>query len=265
MKFATGWKKKLLFIALLSSAGGASASVSTDAYTDQRVTQIVETIVIPGKNVREGDRIAQISRAFLGTPYRENTLGGGVARPETLTATFTGVDCFTLLDYVYALSKSGSEGDFFANLSAVRYENGQVSYLKRRHFFTDWAAKTPLNAADITARLSPYAVTVDKTLNLKAGGGEYISGLGGIARQITYIPVGRVTPQVLEQLRSGDLVGIYARAAGLDVSHVGIVIKEGGEVYFRNASPLAQTRRVVDAPLGAYLRNKPGIVVLRPL
>ncbi|EBE4966290.1 DUF1460 domain-containing protein, partial [Salmonella enterica] len=50
---------------------------------------------------------------------------------------------------------------------------------------------------------------------------------------------------------------------GLDVSHVGIVVRHDGQVWFRNASSLAANRKVVDSPFLEYMRAKPGIVVLR--
>ncbi|HGY0255815.1 N-acetylmuramoyl-L-alanine amidase-like domain-containing protein, partial [Klebsiella pneumoniae] len=49
----------------------------------------------------------------------------------------------------------------------------------------------------------------------------------------------------------------------LDVSHVGIIIKDHNNIWFRNASSLAKNRKVVDSPFIRYMATKPGIVVLR--
>lgn len=255
-------KTFILMLLTLSGFCGHADAGAMNVYTENQVRSI---ILNAGHGLDEGERINQVSRAFLGTPYREHTLIGGENRPETLVATFSGVDCFTLLDYVYALTKSVAPQEFLSRLTVTRYEDGQIGYLTRRHFFTDWALKYPRNASDITAGLSPDTVTVNKTLNIKRNGAEYVPGLGAIARQIRYIPAAKVTPRVLEALKTGDFVGIYSPAPGLDVSHVGIVIKERGGIYFRNASPLAANRSVVDQPLRRYLQDKPGIVVLRPL
>jgi cell wall-associated NlpC family hydrolase len=217
----------------------------------------------PASEQWQGERISQISAAFLGTPYQADTLIGSPAIPEALVINFNGVDCFTLLDYVQALSRSHDRTSFEANLIRTRYAGGEVSYLKRRHFFTDWFAVSPRNADDITGSLSPDAVTVVKTLNRQASGKERLPDLGVIPRRITYLPARAITPQVLKQIQTGDYIGVYTTAQGLDVSHAGIAVRHDGRLWFRNASSLAANRKVVDAPFREYMRSKPGIIVLR--
>jgi len=218
---------------------------------------------LPTSEQQLGERISQISAAFLGTPYEANTLIGSPDTSEALVINFKGVDCFTLLDYVQALSRSHDRASFKANLIRTRYVDGEVSYLKRRHFFSDWFADSPRNADDVTRTLSPDAVTVVKQLNRQANGDELVPGLGVISRHITYIPAQAITPQVLKQIQTGDYVGVYATTQSLDVTHVGIAVRHDGRLWFRNASSLAVNRKVVDAPFREYMRSKPGIIVLR--
>lgn len=217
----------------------------------------------PASGQPQGEWISQISAAFLSTPYQANTLPVSPDTPEALVINFNGVDCFTLLDYVQALSRSHNRASFEANLIRTRYVDGEVSYLKRRHFFSDWFADSPRNANDITRTLSPQAVTVVKQLNRQANGTEQMPGLGVISRHIIFIPARAITPQVLEQIQTGDYVGVYATRQGLDVSHVGIAVRHDGQLWFRNASSLAANRKVVDAPFREYMRSKPGMMVLR--
>jgi hypothetical protein len=63
-------------------------------------------------------------------------------------------------------------------------------------------------------------------------------------------------------LRTGDYAGLYTEKSGLDVSHVGIIIKERGATLLRHASSLQ--KKVIDQDLVKYLTDKPGLVVLRP-
>jgi hypothetical protein len=63
-------------------------------------------------------------------------------------------------------------------------------------------------------------------------------------------------------LRTGDYIGIYAPADGLDVSHAGICIRRESRILLRHASSLA--REVIDQDFSPYIEGKPGIVVLRP-
>lgn len=234
-----------------------------DSATAQKVNTLLSTVTIPGRNKSHGERVRDLSAAFLGTPYQADTLKGSALTPEVLVANFNGVDCYTLIDYVEALTRATSADNFLTRLIRVRYVNDKVSYMSRKHFFTDWYAISPHNAEDITRSLSPAAIAVEKTLNRKADGGEYIAGLGSVPRTIAYLPGNAISQQVLDKLHTGDYVGVYSPLAGLDVSHTGIVIKRDGQVWYRNASSLSRNMRVVDTPFLEYMAKKPGIVVLR--
>ncbi|MDF2043459.1 MULTISPECIES: DUF1460 domain-containing protein [unclassified Pantoea] len=255
----------VLLIAFCISACAAPEAAHyrvPDQVKRDRVSAILAQLP-PVSEQQQGERINQISAAFLGTPYQPDTLIGSPETPEALVINFNGVDCFTLLDYVQALSRSQDRASFEANLVRTRYAGGEVSYLKRRHFFSDWFAESPRNATDITRTLSPDAVTVVKQLNREVSGKERLPGLGVVPRRITYIPARAITSQVLKQIQTGDYIGVYTNAQGLDVSHVGIAVWHDGRLWFRNASSLAINRKVVDTPFREYMRSKPGIIVLR--
>jgi hypothetical protein len=64
-------------------------------------------------------------------------------------------------------------------------------------------------------------------------------------------------------MKTGDYVGIYSEKEGLDVSHVGIIIKEKDAVNLRHTSSLKKHREVIDEDFKEYLKNKPGIIALR--
>lgn len=247
-------------ISACASLDAAHYRVPKSAKEDKVSAMLAQT---PGLAQPQGERISQISAAFLGIPYQADTLIGSPDTPEALVINFSSVDCFTLLEYVQALSRSHDRASFEANLIRTRYAEGEMSYLKRRHFFSDWFAGNPRNADDVTGTLSPDAVTVVKQLNHQARGKEYVPGLGVIYRRVTYIPARAITPTVLAQIQTGDYVGVYASAQGLDVTHTGIAVRHDGRLWFRNASSLAANRSVVDAPFREYMRSKPGIVVLR--
>ncbi|HHR6038874.1 TPA: DUF1460 domain-containing protein [Providencia alcalifaciens] len=233
--------------------------------TKDKVTQIIESEIKPNQSLSKGELISHISEQFLEVPYLGNTLIGGPEQQEALVINFEGVDCFTYLDYVIALSQSHDKSSFLKSLVKVRYKNAEVGYYHRKHFFTDWFAESPINTIDITSTLSPDTITINKQLNQKADGDEYIKGLGIIPRKVTYIPGSLITEKVLNKLQQGDLVGVYSPISGLDVSHTGIVIKKNGQVFYRNASSLSKNKKVVDTPFIEYMESKPGIVVLRAL
>lgn len=212
----------------------------------------------------KGQKIDLLSQAFLGTPYVANMLIGSVTTPEQLVIDFHGLDCFTYLDYVEALREAATDQQFIENLIQTRYVKGEIDFLHRKHFFTDWAQKERILADDITAQLSPQAITLVKHLNRKADGDTYLPGLPVVARSITYIPSEFVDDKVISQLQTGDYIGIYTQLAGLDVTHTGFFILTPHGPVLRNASSRRENMQVVDSPFSDYVMNTPGIVVLRP-
>ncbi|CAI3922977.1 DUF1460 domain-containing protein [Commensalibacter papalotli (ex Botero et al. 2024)] len=227
-------------------------------YLDDKSQQEINTVL---KN--KSHSIEEISKQFLNTPYQSDTLIGSSTQPEKMVVNLNAVDCFTFIDYVLALSLSNNVDAFIENLIRVRYIDGTISFYNRKHFFSDWYYIAPKNAEEITKKISPNSITVFKRLNEKPDGTEYLAGIGAIPRNINYIPSSYVNEAVISKLKTGDFIGIYTNQVGLDASHVGILIKKGNQVYFRNASSLKKNRKVVDSPFLEYIKNKPGIMVLR--
>jgi len=235
--------------------------VITGKRTEKELDQIIRESSKIGDT---GGRIDVLSGEFLGTDYREHTLLGDWNTPEVFIVNLEGVDCFTFIDYVEAMRISGSFSDFVANLQKIRYKNGMVSFGGRNHFFTDWMECNTGLAKDVTEEIGRSAtVIVRKTLNKKGDGTSWVPGLLHMEREIRYIPSGALNDQVLGRLRKGDYAGIYSNAAGLDVSHVGIIIKGKGNIYLRHAS--SRHGKVVDEDLRNYISGKPGLIILRPL
>ena len=83
-------------------------------------------------------------------------------------------------------------------------------------------------------------------------------------REIRYISSKHIDEEVLLRLSMGDYIGIYSQLKGLDVSHVGIFIKDGNRTLLRHASSATKNRKVMDEDFMEYITEKPGIVVLRP-
>lgn len=211
-----------------------------------------------------GHRAELLSRPFLGVPYQAGTLGGGAGRPEELTINVAAVDCFTLLDYVEAMRRSKHPEEFRIKLTEVRYRDDIVSWETRRHFFTDWGGTSWLR--DVTAVIGGRLVrTTTKALNLKDDGRKFLPGVAVQQRAIAWLPQSALDAAILSELRNGDYLGIYSERNGLDVSHVGLVVRQGGRLDFRHASNQDGVMQVVDTPLPAYLADKPGIVLLRPV
>jgi hypothetical protein len=212
-----------------------------------------------------GKRINFLSRSFLDLDYRESTLIGAINIPEVFAINFEGVDCFTYIDYVEAMRLSSSFSEFKTNLRKVRYQSGIVSFENRNHFFTDWREFNADFVKDITEEIgTKKAIIAQKMINEKEDGTFFLPGIHPVQREITYVASNAIDDLILYKLESGDYVGLYSNVQGLDVSHVGIIIKDRDDIYLRHASSLKKFRKVVDQDFRRYIVKKPGIIVFRP-
>lgn len=227
-----------------------------------------------------GERIEFISREFLGVVYKESTLIGDINRDEVFVINLEGIDCMTFIEYIEAMRLSGSFSEFLENLKRVRYSQGKVAFESRNHFFTDWIESNSEFIEDMTDRVGgAKAAAVKKRLNLKPvpeepapylirgfnrgkDGGYILPGIPSKEREIKYIPADAVGDAVLDKLKTGDYVGMYSKDDGLDVSHVGIIIRDKGNIFLRHASSVIG--KVVDEDLKNYIAKKEGLIVMRP-
>lgn len=211
-----------------------------------------------------GEKIEIISRQLLDVTYQAGTLVGSSDVPESLVINLDALDCFTFIDYVEAMRRSDSFESFRENLIKTRYRKGVVSFMTRNHFFTDWIENSQGHIKDVTKEAGgDSAVTVIKELNKKPDGSLYLKGISPVKRKIEYIPLGCLDQVVMDGLRTGDYAGIYSNAPGLDVSHVGIIIKAEDRLFLRHAS--SAHMKVVEEDFTEYMSGKPGLILLRPL
>lgn len=207
-----------------------------------------------------GDRISYISEQFMNTPYAADTLKGSADKPEEFVVDLDGMDCTTYIEYVEALRLSAKPDSFVQNLKNVRYFGGEVSYPKRRHFFTDWVSGENNSVRDVTPEL-PGSVTVEKYINRKSDSSNWLNSVPNTMRMVTYVPKEKIDKELIKLLHTGDYIGVYSDKAGLDVSHVGIFIRSKSGEFFRNASSKAM--KVTDYVFKDYVNEIQGIIVFR--
>ena len=63
---------------------------------------------------------------------------GSNKKKEKLVINFSGLDCFTFIDYIESIKGSNNINKFIKSLKKIRYKNGNIDYKSRNHFFTDW-------------------------------------------------------------------------------------------------------------------------------
>ena len=97
---------------------------------------------IKDKELSTQNRITEIARFFLETPYVASTLE--IKGDEQLVINLREMDCTTFVEYVLALAlctnnNHHSFSDFKRHLANIRYNNGVIDgYPSRLHYFTDW-------------------------------------------------------------------------------------------------------------------------------
>lgn len=235
---------------LAAMAGGAAAvsgvasaaALSPAPVRDARIARLIgEASHLPAV----AQRIAFISHALLGSPYRADTLIGGPRRPERLVVRDDVFDCVTYLETVLAAARSRDAAQFQSQLRLIRYRDGDVEWRARNHYFADWCSN---NIANKVCRplLLPGSTAVNKRLTSER-----------------YLPPHHVTMAALPVaallenktlLATGDIIGFLSRRPGLDYFHSGfIVVDSAGGLWLRHA---AESRgRVLDQPLPRFLRD----------
>jgi len=225
----------------------------------------LDKMLAEASNIRDaGLRIGYISGCILDTPYGESTLIGDMDNEEEFVVNLEKVDCLTFIEYVEAMRRSSTFREFLDNLKRVRYREENVSFNNRNHFFTDWRVNDSDYIEDITRETGgDRTIIINQSLNEKEDGTLFVRGIQPFQREVGYVPSSAIDETLIDRLKSGDYAGVYSEKAGLDVSHVGIIIKDGSSVIFRHASSVKKYRRVIDEDFKEYFSDKPGMVVLR--
>lgn len=259
-----GWMlKQTLIGAMLLFMQAAYAKVELTVGSYSILMEILNHQSVFNEQHQQSEKVKAITQSLMGTPYNKHTLNGAQSSVEALIINLKAMDCMTFIEYTEAFKRSENYAQFISNLTHIRYVDQEVSFANRRHFFSDWLQGADAPVLDITTQISPHSVSVNKALNLKNNGNLLIAGLPIKQRVISYIPIKYVDDNLIKRLKTGDYIGIYAKDNGLDVSHVGIIIRDGDKVIFRNASSLKANLKVSDIELWRYLKGKTGIIVFR--
>jgi hypothetical protein len=224
---------------------------------------------------------------FLGTPYVGATLE---YEPEGLAINLRELDCFTFVENVIALSRTIAAGEpcfdkYCDQLQLMRYREGKITaYTDRLHYTSDWLyvndQRQTIKYIACETNRTPY------TFNL-----HFMSSHTGSYRQLN--ADSSLIPAIIEaeqsvsardsfyaivpkyeidtfdvQMQHGDVVCFVTSVPGLDISHVGIITREGEKLTFIHASSIAKQVIVNKESLKEYVESSKsciGIMTARPL
>lgn len=273
------------FLSFLLVMGFTFRGMASIVYTqeDSLIATGYFQFMQPKKNLPINQLVVETARFFLGTPYVSGTLE---KEQEQLVVNLRELDCTTFVENCLALSLTlkGPTPDFLTycnTLQSLRYRNGEVTdYIGRLHYTTDWIAENEkrnilkditkdIGGKPLQLQVSFMSTHPDKYKQLVANP-LLIPRLAAVekinnSRTHYYIPKAEI-PSIAKLIKDGDIICFTTSIQGLDVTHVGYALWEGGQLTFIHASTSAHKTLINPVPLAGYcnsIRSNTGIIVVR--
>lgn len=213
-------------------------------------------------------RLAYVSEPFVGAPYRLSPLGeGDGASPDPdPRIRFDAFDCTTFVETTIALALADDLDGARRLLDVIRYKDGRVDYLARRHFpESEWIpdlvrmgvlveATREIGGADVIVA----SKKLDRKLWARSKKHKGAPPLpderipeGVFAVDVWPLEAALKDPQRIPPGTLVDVVRADYASAPVRVSHQGIVVEKNGKRYLRHAADRMH-HSVVDEPLDAF-------------
>ncbi len=240
------------------------------------------------KGLKSGKKTANELVSFyayelLGRPYVAHTLEG---EKEMLTINIDELDCTTFVETLYALARTTlnerySWRDYANNLEDIRYRGGHIDgYASRLHYISEWTVDNTSrgNIVEITKEV-PGAKELVKTINFMSTHRDSYPSLkdddtynkiknyeeGYRNHKTYYLKKEQLNGKdIRNAVHEGDLVGLVCKTPGLDISHMGMVVKnDKGELVVIDASMSGGKVMKEPKAIVEYLRPKKGVIGVR--
>ena len=233
-----------------------------------------------------GVLVGKIGTEFRGTPYRAGVLEVDKNR-EVCSANMCAVDCVTFVETALAFARmlkkgGGNQSDFLDELKFIRYRDGHLGdYTSRLHYSSDWFINNEKkNVFKILSDLQGSKAFVPNVYFMSKHPEAYPQLMGHPelvekiksqenelhGRSISFVPLGKIRG-VERLLQTGDIIGICTSAAGLDVAHMGMIVRDRGTAKLMHASSKKMKVVLEAEPLHQVLKKPTytGIIIARPL
>lgn len=225
-----------------------------------------------------------MGKKFVGVPYVAGTLDA--MQEEQLVVNTRQLDCTTYVEMVAALSMCAKNhetrfADFCHHLKHIRYIGGEVSYVKRQHYFTVWMdaneregivkniAPNPPFTAVQTVNVN-WMSTHQSSYKMLAAHPQWVAGIRKLEQSVNgkryrYIPKAQIANSALYRnaIHDGDIIAIITNKKGLDTTHIGIASWHKDGLHLLNASSIH--KKVIDEPmtLRTYMQKHPVQIGIR--
>jgi hypothetical protein len=162
----------------------------------------------------------------------------------------TSFDCVLLIEQLLALIHSRTLTEFPDQVRRLRYDNGQVDYCQRNHYFSRWAQNAEQLGLlqDITPTLPGASTRVRKLAFMSSHPSSYkpmhqeryrhcISQLErSLVVNQAYVPLSALS-NAAAGLKNGDIFALVTAINGLDVTHTGILERTAAGLNAIHAVP----------------------------
>lgn len=229
--------------------------------------------------------IIETAKFFLSVPYVANTLE---IEPEGVVVNLRGLDCTTFVETVYALSHTAKSDDlsfenFTRHLMRIRYRGDVISdYSDRLHYTSDWVFENEKKGIvksivhtpawePIKHKFFVMSTNHEKYKQLK-GNPALTEKIKAVETELSgrdhfYLPTEKIE-QNKNLIKSGDVVAfVTTKIPGIDMTHMGIIYKEGGMLTFIHASSSHKKVVLNREPLAVYTKGtgrNAGVIIARP-
>lgn len=278
----------VFFIQILGLSGSFSQNSANSMLFDARDKQLVEQKLHDFANKASmpvNELIVEIGESFLGTPYVSATLENGIE--EKMVINLSELDCTTFVENVLALSRTVKSGkkdfeSYVSELQKIRYRDGiRNGYPSRLHYFSEWISNNQQKAI-VDGSVNRNGQKTAKVINFMSSHPadypvlkEHPELVPEIANQekelcrheFWYFPKTDIG-NLYKNLNQGDIVALTSSIEGVDINHVGIIIKKGSEFYLLHAPLSGKKVLISDGPITDFLKpasKNSGIMIARPV
>lgn len=267
----------------------ASAQIVSDeciySKQDQLIAEEKLKTFAPEAALPINELIVKIGLSFLETPYVAATLENGPE--EKLVINLRQLDCTTFVENVLALARTVKLRkvdfeSFAAELQKIRYRDGiRNMYPSRLHYFSEWIGNNQQKGI-VSGEPNKNGVKPDKPINyMSAHPGDYPV----LKEHPELIPVIALQEKELSKqgfwcfpkndvanlyrnLQHGDIIALTSAIDGVDVNHVGIIIRKDREFYLLHAPLSGKKVLVSEGPVTDFIKpssKNSGIMIARPV
>lgn len=275
--------KLFLIFLFLTHCFAAHSQIKYEQKDKEILQQVFEELKTQ-QDKTTAELVVLAGKFFKETPYVAHTLE---VDKEQLVINLHELDCTTYAENCLAIARTVKSKEltfehFAKELTQIRYRKGIINgYPSRLHYFSDWIYANDKKGLtqDVSKDIGniSYPNTVNFMSTHPASYKQLENNPAFVAkiaqqekkissREVFFLPKEKLD-KFEDQLKEGDIVGITTSVSGLDITHVGIIVKNSGKVHLMHASSKAEKVAISENTLQEYLlgrKSATGIMVTRP-